>query len=133
LIPPCRNPLHFLQPRFFAATYFPRRSRHTYAPYHSKTPDKEKVQQEMTMETSVRGQTEDRVTGALESQTSKIPSSGYLGAAIGSMAASAVLKGLGKDEWALFVGQRAPAFLIMGVYNKMVKQQGSDYSSPEAA
>lgn len=85
------------------------------------------------METGVRGQKEDRVTGALESQTSKIPSSGYLGAAIGSMAASAVLKGLGKDEWALFVGQWAPAFLIMGVYNKLVKQHGTDYYSREAA
>ena len=85
------------------------------------------------METRVRGQREDRVTGALESQTSKIPSSGYLGAAIGSMAASAVLKGLGKNELALFVGQWAPAFLIMGVYNKLVKQHGSDYYSREAA
>jgi hypothetical protein len=42
------------------------------------------------------------------------------------MGASAVLKILGKDEWALFVGQWAPAFLIIGVYNKVVKQQGSD-------
>lgn len=73
-----------------------------------------------------RGQQEDRVTGMIESQTSKIPSTGYLAAAIGSMAGSAVLKILRKDEWALFVGQWAPAFLIMGVYNKLVKQHGSD-------
>jgi hypothetical protein len=33
---------------------------------------------------------------------------------------------MGRDNWALFVGQWAPAFLIMGVYNKMVKQHGSD-------
>ncbi len=73
-----------------------------------------------------RGEQEDRVTGMIESQTAKIPSTGYLGAAIGSMVGSAVLKIMGKDEWALFVGQWAPAFLIMGVYNKMVKQHGSD-------
>ena len=42
------------------------------------------------------------------------------------MAASGILKGLGKDEWALFVGQWAPAFLILGLYNKLVKQHGSD-------
>ena len=72
------------------------------------------------------GEREDRFTGAIESQTSKIPSSGYLGLAIGSMAASATLKILGKDEWALFVGQWAPSFLLMGVYNKLVKQLGSD-------
>jgi hypothetical protein len=73
--------------------------------------------------------TEDRVTGAIESQSSKIPSSGYLAAALGSMAASAILKFSGKDDWALFVGQWAAPFLLMGVYNKMVKQHGSDAQS----
>ena len=48
------------------------------------------------------------------------------------MATSAVLKIMGRDEWALFVGQWAPAFLILGVYNKMVKQQGTDYASRAA-
>ncbi len=83
------------------------------------------------MESKVyRGQGEDRFSGALEAQTSKMPSAGYLGFALGSMAASAILKALGKDDWALFVGQWAAPFLIIGVYNKMVKQHGSDaYSS----
>ena len=72
------------------------------------------------------GEREDRVTSAIETQTAKIPSSGYLAAAIGAMGTSALFKILGKDNWALFVGQWAPAFLIMGVYNKMVKQHGSD-------
>jgi len=49
------------------------------------------------------------------------------------MAASAILKILGKDEWALFVGQWAPSFLIMAVYNKLVKQLGSDLHSRHAA
>src|SRR5690349_3817633 len=49
------------------------------------------------------GETEDRFTGAIESQTSKIPSSAYLGMAIGSMAASATLKIVGRSDWALFV------------------------------
>jgi hypothetical protein len=87
----------------------------------------------MAMESKVyRGQEEDRVTGMLESQTSKIPSSGFLAAAVSSMAGSAILKVLGKDEWALFVGQWAPAFLILGVYNKLVKQLGSDAYSRAA-
>lgn len=85
------------------------------------------------MESKVyRGEQEDRFTGMIESQTSKIPSTGYLAAAISSMAASAVLKIMRKDEWALFVGQWAPAFLILGVYNKMVKQHGSDAYSNAA-
>ena len=78
------------------------------------------------METRSLGEREDSLTGAIESQTSKIPSSGYLAAALSSMAASAILKIAGKDQAALFVGQWAPAFLILGVYNKMVKQHGSD-------
>lgn len=69
---------------------------------------------------------EDKFTGAIEAQTSKLPSSTFLGLAIGSMVASFTLKLAGKDDWALFVGQWAAPFLIMGNYNKMVKQHGSD-------
>jgi hypothetical protein len=80
------------------------------------------------METKVRrgDSREDRFTGAIEAQTSKVPSSTFLGLAVSSMAASFVLKIMGKDDWALFVGQWAAPFLIMGNYNKMVKQHGSD-------
>jgi hypothetical protein len=85
------------------------------------------------METRVTGQREDNVTGMIESQTSRMPSSLFLGLAIGSMGASLVLKIVGKDDWALFVGQWAAPFLIMGNYNKMVKQHGSDASSRWAA
>ena len=85
------------------------------------------------MDTRVtKGEREDRFTGMFESQTAKVPSSGYLAAAVGSMIGSATLKILGKDDWALFVGQWAPTFLIMGVYNKMVKQHGSDAFSKAA-
>lgn len=76
---------------------------------------------------------EDRVTGTIERQTSQVPSSVFLGLAIGSMAASAILQITGKDHWALFVGQWAAPFLIMGNYNKMVKQHGSDAQSRDFA
>ncbi len=76
--------------------------------------------------------TEDVVTGSIEKVTSKAPSSVFLGMAIGSMAASLTLKIMGKDDWALFVGQWAAPFLIMGNYNKMVKQHGSDSLSRAA-
>lgn len=77
--------------------------------------------------------TEDRFTGAIEKHTSQLPSTTFLGLAIGSMAVSAILKIMGKDDWALFVGQWAAPFLIMGNYNKMVKQHGSDSQSHLAA
>ena len=79
-----------------------------------------------------RGKQEDGFTGALEAQTSKVPSSGYLAFALGSIATSAVFKAIGKNDWALFVGQWAAPFLIIGVYNKMVKQHGSDAYSNAA-
>jgi len=82
------------------------------------------------METKVeRGQvSEDRVTGIIERQTSLIPSSLFLGLAVGAMATSALLKLFNKNHSALFVGQWAAPFLILGTYNKMVKQHGSDSS-----
>jgi hypothetical protein len=88
---------------------------------------------EAFMETRTSGQREDPFTGAIESQTAKAPTSLFLGLAIGSMAASAILKMTGRDEWAMFVGQWAAPFLIMGSYNKMVKQHGSDRASSLAA
>ncbi len=88
----------------------------------------------MTLTKVERGQDdEDKFTGAIERQTSKAPSSTFLGLALASMGASAILKIVGKDNWALFVGQWAAPFLIMGNYNKMVKQHGSDASSELAA
>jgi hypothetical protein len=78
------------------------------------------------------GISEGRVTGAIESQTSKVPSSAYLAVAFASIGVSAILKLVGKDNWALFVGQWPAAFMLMGVYNKMVKQHGSDVYSKAA-
>jgi hypothetical protein len=85
------------------------------------------------MQTKSTGEMEDRYTGAIESQTSKLPSSLFLGLALGSMGASLALKIPRKDSWAIFVGQWAAPFLIMGNYNKLVKQHGSDYRSHDVA
>ncbi len=87
------------------------------------------------MDTKVRkGEArEGSFSGAIEAKTSQLPSTLFLGAAIGSMVASFTLKLLKKDDWALFVGQWAAPFLILGNYNKMVKQHGSDSASSWAA
>jgi hypothetical protein len=39
---------------------------------------------------------------------------------------------LDRDHEALFVGQWAPTILILGLYNKLVKQHGSDRVHDEA-
>lgn len=75
---------------------------------------------------------EGPVAKAIEKQTSKLPSDVFLWAALGSMAASATLKCLGKDKSALFVGQWAAPFLLLGVYNKIVKVEGSDKRTKQA-
>lgn len=72
---------------------------------------------------------EGPVAKAIEKQTSKLPSDLFLWAALGSMAASATLKVLQKDKTALFVGQWAAPFLLLGIYNKIVKVEGSDKKS----
>ncbi len=69
---------------------------------------------------------EDQVTAAIEKVTSQVPSSVYLAAALASMAVSLGLKAARKNHEALFVGQWAAPFLILGIYNKLVKQLGSD-------
>jgi hypothetical protein len=69
---------------------------------------------------------EDQFTALLEAQTSSLPTSLFLGAAIGSILTSLGLKIAGKQHEALFVGQWAAPFLLLGIYNKMVKQHGSD-------
>lgn len=73
--------------------------------------------------------TEGPVARAIETQTAKLPSDTFLWLAWGSIAASLVLKISGRERDALFVGQWAPTFLIHGVYNKLVKQLGSDQLS----
>lgn len=71
-------------------------------------------------------QEEGKVAKKIEQQTAKIPSDAYLWASIGSMLISLTLKVSGKSNTALFVGQWAPSFLLLGIYNKLVKQLGHD-------
>lgn len=72
-------------------------------------------------------QKEGELTKRIEEQTAKVPSVGYLGLAIGSMVLSAGLVIFAqKKEFANFVGLWAPSFLLIGIYNKLVKLEGSD-------
>lgn len=69
---------------------------------------------------------EGRVAKAIEHETAKMPSDWFLWAALGSIAASLSLKIAGEGKAANFIGQWAPTFLILGLYNKVVKLQGSE-------
>ena len=73
------------------------------------------------MQQVIHGDQEGRTTRQIELQTSKVPSIGYLGLAVGSMAISALFAISGRKEVANFVGLWAPSILVMGLYNKLVK------------
>jgi hypothetical protein len=69
---------------------------------------------------------EGAVARMIEAQTAKIPSDVFLWAAGGSIVSSLVLQFMGEEKKSLFVGQWAPTFLILGLYNKLVKLHGSE-------
>ncbi len=66
---------------------------------------------------------EDKITNVIEKQTVKLPSDTFLFSALGAAAVSLAFKLTGKDRNATFIGQWVAPILIMGVYNKLVKQQ----------
>lgn len=69
---------------------------------------------------------EGTVARTIEQQTAKLPSDLYLWAAGGAIATSAILQLTGKKGASLFLGQWVAPFLLLGVYNKIVKVAGSD-------
>ena len=69
---------------------------------------------------------EGRVTKNIESYTAAIPSSAYLGVAVGAMALSLFCQITGRGKWGNFIAQWVPTWLIIGVYNKLVKLEGHD-------
>jgi hypothetical protein len=71
---------------------------------------------------------EDQITASIEKYTSQVPSSVYLALAVGSIIASITINAVQKEKAnpALYVGQWVAPFLLLGIYNKMVKQHGSD-------
>lgn len=74
---------------------------------------------------------EGKVAKLIEEQTAKLPSDIFLWAAIGSIAGSLALKLARRTHTSLFVGQWAAPFLLLGIYNKLVKLEGHDKSDDE--
>ena len=69
---------------------------------------------------------EGAVMRSIEEQTAKLPSDMFLWLAGASILTSATFKVMGRERDALFVGQWVAPFLLLGVYNKIVKVAGSD-------
>ena len=75
---------------------------------------------------------EGPVARSIEEQTAELPSDWFLWAAVGSIGTSLALQVSGRQHASTFVGQWAPTFLILGLYNKLVKQLGSDEATRAA-
>jgi hypothetical protein len=75
--------------------------------------------------TSTPPRTEGPVAKAIERQTSKLPSDIFLWGAIGFLGVSAI-RNMSRRGGGQFMAQLAPALLLLGVYNKLVRIAGSD-------
>jgi hypothetical protein len=64
--------------------------------------------------------TEDEMTKRIERYTASIPSSAYLAVAMGPIGLSLVAS-------SNFIAQWVPTWLILGLYNKVVKTEGHDH------
>jgi hypothetical protein len=84
---------------------------------------------ELTKETRHEAREEHRegpLARSIEQQTAKLPSDTWLWAAAGSIGVSLFFQITGDERKANFVGHWAPTFLLLGLYNKLVKLHGSD-------
>ena len=73
---------------------------------------------------------EGMTTKKIENITAKVPSLAYLGLAFGSMALAISLQAFtNRKSLANFVGLWVPSFLLIGIYNKLVKLEGNDQFS----
>jgi hypothetical protein len=56
--------------------------------------------------------------------TDAVPEEVWYWSAMGAILLSATLKLAGKDNWALFVGQWPPTFLVLAIFHKLVRPSG---------
>lgn len=69
---------------------------------------------------------EGSITKRIERLTAQIPSATFLSLAVASVGLSATLRMMGRKEDAQFVGHWVPTILTLGLYNKLVKLEGSE-------
>jgi len=72
---------------------------------------------------------EDSFTKTVEQYTAAVPSSAYLGIALGAMALSLAFQLAGRGKWGNFIAQWVPTWLIIGLYNKLVKLEGHEHAA----
>jgi hypothetical protein len=79
-----------------------------------------------TPTTGKTDKTEGELTKTIEDYTARVPSGTYLGVAVGAMGLSLVAQLAGRGKWGNFMEQWVPTWLLLGLYNKIVKTEGHD-------
>jgi hypothetical protein len=76
--------------------------------------------------TETGGQVLNKMTGTAQTPASKFPTDAFMWAAGASVIGSLALKLSGRRHDALFVGQWAPTFLLLGIIGKLARNFGND-------
>lgn len=61
------------------------------------------------------------IQGGYFNATDQVPQEIWYWSALGSIILSAILFGLNKRDWSIFVGQWPPTFLLIALYHKLLK------------
>lgn len=69
---------------------------------------------------------EGKVARTIEQQTAKFPSDIFLWAGLGLLAAGGIMQLTRAKKAGIYLSDWAAPILIMGLYNKLVKLEGSD-------
>ncbi len=86
----------------------------------------ETTESNISTQPSTRNYTEKETDTTIQRQAAKLPSDAFIYAAGASIAVSLTLKLMRRDKDAVFVGQWAPTFLLLGIFNKLVKLFGTE-------
>jgi hypothetical protein len=89
--------------------------------YESKTKEKKLDNYEGAFETEMTQDAESSFTKSVARCTASIPSSVFVGVAVGAMVLSLACGLSGRGRWGNFIAQLASACVIIGVYNKLIK------------
>lgn len=76
-------------------------------------------------------QEEGNFADMIQEQASKVPGNLYLWTGLGLLGASLLFRMANKKKISRVLGQLSGSIIVMGLYNKTVKQQGHDSTSSQ--
>lgn len=84
---------------------------------------------ENALATGAPRQPNENLAEVVEECAASVPSSAYLGAALGAVALALACHVAGRSRWGCFIAQWAPAWLLIGAYRKVAKLEARRYAA----